>query len=205
MVHLSTDSVFDGVRGNYREEDQPHPINTYAHTKLESEWAVASANPQAIIARVNLYGWSLTGKRSLAEFFFNHLSTGRQVMGFTDVYFCPLLATELGKLLLRMLEKELSGIYHVVSRECITKYEFGVRLARKFGLDDGLIQPVSVTQAGLAAARSPNLTLRTDKLTQALGEEPPGIDSNMDAFYEQYTAGYPEKMREFLNLNPKIA
>jgi dTDP-4-dehydrorhamnose reductase len=189
------------LRGNYSEADSPNPINVYARTKLEGEIAVAHANPQVIIARVNLYGWSLTSKRSLGEFFFNHLSAGKNVNGFTDVYFCPLLANELGRILLHMLEKGLSGIFHVVSRECITKYEFGVRLARRFGFPEQLIRPVSVAQGGLAAARSPNLTLRTDKLTRALGEAPPGIDANLDAFYEQYLEGYPARIRQFLQPN----
>jgi dTDP-4-dehydrorhamnose reductase len=202
MVHISTDCVFDGQRGDYREDDPTNPINVYAHTKLEGEIAVASVNPQAIIARVNLYGWSLTGKRSLAEFFYNHLSAGRQVMGFTDVYFCPLLANELGKILLRMLEEGLSGLFHVVSQECITKYEFGARLARRFNLPEGLIQPTSIAESGLAAARSPKLTLRTDRLTQALREPPPGIDSNLDAFHQQYVEGYPTRIRGFDRSGP---
>jgi dTDP-4-dehydrorhamnose reductase len=195
LLHISTDAVFDGLRGNYLEEDSPNPVNTYAHTKLAGELAVAEANPQAIIARVNLYGWSLTGKRSLAEFFYNNLSVGKQVMGFTDVYFCPLLANNLGNILLKMLEKELSGLFHVVSRECITKYEFGVRLARKFGFPQRLIQPKSVAQGGLAAVRSPNLTLRTDKINQALGEPLSGIDSNLESFHELFRENYPTKIR----------
>jgi dTDP-4-dehydrorhamnose reductase len=165
LIHISTDTVFDGLRGNYSEDDPPNPINIYARTKLEGEIAVARANQQAIIA-AQLYGWSLTGKRSLGEFFFNHLSASKTVNGFTDVYFCPLLANELGKILLRMLEKKLSGLFHVVSWECIIKYEFGVWLARRFGLFEGLIHPYRHS-GGLAAARSPNLTLLTDKLTRA--------------------------------------
>ena len=64
----------------------------------------------AIIARVNLFGWSPSGRRSLAEFFFNNLNAGKRVMGFTDVYFCPLLANDLGRILLRMLALKLSGL-----------------------------------------------------------------------------------------------
>lgn len=202
MVHISTDSVFDGQLGDYYEDDPPNPINVYARTKLEGEIAVASVNPQAIIVRVNLFGWSLTGKRSLAEFFYNNLRAGKQVMGFTDVYFCPLLANELGKILLRMLEMELSGIYHVVSRECITKYEFGIRLAQKFNLRQDLIEPISIAESGLAAARSPKLTLRTDKLTQTMGEPPPGIDSNLEVFHQQYLEGYPKRIRSLGISNP---
>ena len=71
-----------------------------------------------------------------------------------------------------MLRRNLSGLYHVVSRECLSKYEFGVRLAEQVELDSTLISPMSVEQGGLTAARSPNLTLRNDKLAVALGEPP---------------------------------
>jgi dTDP-4-dehydrorhamnose reductase len=70
MVHFSTDAVFDGTIGCYTETDQPNPINHYAFTKVEGERAVLAANPDALIARVNFYGWSLRGQRSLAEYFF---------------------------------------------------------------------------------------------------------------------------------------
>ena len=63
----------------------------------------------------------------------NNLQAGRTVMGFTDVYFCPLLANDLALIFLQMLELGLSGLYHVVSSECLSKYAFGVRIARRFG------------------------------------------------------------------------
>ena len=103
MVHVSTDSVFDGRRGNYSEDDPPNPPGVYSRTKLEGELAVAEADPHAIIARVNLFGWSLSGKRNLAEFFFNNLSQGKQVMGFTDVFFCPVLVNDLAWIFVKML------------------------------------------------------------------------------------------------------
>ncbi len=56
LLHVSTDAVFDGRRGDYKETDQPNPLSVYARTKLEGERAVANANPDAIIARVNLFG-----------------------------------------------------------------------------------------------------------------------------------------------------
>ncbi len=59
FVHISTDAVFDGVRGDYKEEDVPNPLSTYARTKLAGEIAVMAENPDALVARVNFYGWSL--------------------------------------------------------------------------------------------------------------------------------------------------
>jgi dTDP-4-dehydrorhamnose reductase len=197
LVHISTDAVFDGQKGDYSENDLPNPLGVYARTKLDGERRVAAANPEAIIARVNLFGWSLSGTRSLGEFFYNNLSAGKQVRGFTDVFFCPLLANDIAPILYRMLEKGLSGLYHVVSSECVSKYEFGVRIARRFGLDESLITPSSVTQAGLKAARSPNLTLRTDKLEAALGGPPPDLSTGIEGFYTLYQQGYPQRIRGF--------
>ena len=199
LLHVSTDAVFDGQRGDYREGDVPNPLSVYARTKLEAERAVAEVNPQALVARVNLFGWSLSGKRSLAEFFFNNLHAGKPVMGFTDVYFCPLLANDLAHILVNMLKEKLTGLYHVVSSECLNKYEFGVRLAQKFGLDATLIIPSSVEQSGLKAARSPRLTLRTDKLAHALGESTPDISTGLERLFWLYQQGYPQYLKQLAN------
>jgi dTDP-4-dehydrorhamnose reductase len=196
LVHISTDAVFDGQRGGYTEEDLPNPLSVYARTKLDGERRVAQANPNAIIARVNLYGWSLSGTRSLSEFFFYNLQAGKSVLGFTDVFFCPLLANDLARVLLKMLETGLCGLYHLVSSECITKYDFGIALARHFGLNEGLIAPSSVASGGLKATRSPNLTLRTEKLASALGGPLPGISTGLEGLYTLYQQGYPQKLKE---------
>jgi len=196
LVHISTDCVFDGSRGDYTEQDAPNPLGVYAQTKLEGEYAVLQADPQAIVARVNLFGWSMTGKRSLAEFFFNNLSAGKPMMGFNDVFFCPLLANDMAGVLVQMLEKRLSGVYHVVSSQHTSKYAFGVAIAQRFGLDAGLISPTSVAQAGLKAARSPNLTLRTEKLASALGQPLPSFSTGIEQFYTLYQQGYPQQLRE---------
>jgi dTDP-4-dehydrorhamnose reductase len=196
LVHISTDAVFDGLRGHYIETDLPNPQSTYARTKLLGEQAVVETNPDAIIVRTNLYGWSLTGKRSLAEFFFYKLTAKRSVPGFTDVFFCPLLVNQLAHILLRMLEKNLSGLYHVVCSQSTSKYEFGMMLARKFGLDNSLITPSSINLARLKAARSPHLTLQVDKVNQALGESMPDLSSGLEHFYKLYQLNYPAYLRE---------
>ncbi len=196
LLHVSTDAVFDGVRGDYQETDQPNPLSVYAQTKLDGEYAVAEANPDAIIARVNLFGWSITGKRSLAEFFYNNLQDGKTVFGFTDVYFCPLLANHLANIFIKMLDANLSGLYHVVSSSSSSKYNFGVEIAQRFGFDAALITPTSVTQAGLKAARSPNLTLKNDRLKNALGTSLPDIMDGLGRFFTLHQEGYPQKLRK---------
>jgi len=198
LIHISTDAVFDGTKnGNYVEEDVPNPLGVYAQSKLDGERNVLSANPRACVARVNFFGWSLSGTRSLAEFFFNKLATGQPCNGFTDVYFCPLFVGDLAATLLRMLEKDLSGLYHTVGAEPLSKYDFGQRIARQFGFDPELVIPKSVEESGLKARRSHNLRLSIHKLSTALGQEIPGVSTGIEQFYTQAQQGYPQKMRSY--------
>ncbi|PKO17690.1 MAG: hypothetical protein CVU39_04200 [Chloroflexi bacterium HGW-Chloroflexi-10] len=197
LVHISTDAVFDGLVGNYIESDTPNPLSVYAKSKLAGEEIVAATNPDAIIARVNFYGWSLKGKRSLSEFFFNHLSSGKPMMGFTDVCFCPLMVNDLVEILVEMVAADLKGIYHTLSSESLTKYQFGCAIAKRFGYDEHLVEPVSVFDSGLLAARSPNLTLSTQKLAQALGHILPDQQRGLERLFALYQQGYVEKIHAF--------
>ncbi len=198
FVHLSTDAVFDGTKeGAYTEDDVPNPQGIYSQTKLEGERAVQEANPQAIIARVNFFGWSLSGYRSLGEFFVNNLSKGNTVNGFTDVIFCPMWVNHLAQTLTAMLEKDLHGLYHVVGAQPMNKYQFGVEVARKFGLRESLIAPQSVERSGLTAKRSHNLWLSVHKLSTDLGRPLPDFSTGLDGFYTQFQQGYPQKIRGY--------
>ncbi len=198
MIHVSTDAVFDGTKdGVYTEEDAPNPQGIYAQTKLEGERNVLSANPGALVVRVNFFGWSLSGTRSLPEFFINNLSAGKKAQGFTDVFFCPLFVGDLAEILIKILAQGLSGIYHVVGSESLSKHDFGIAVARQFGLDERLIEAVSVEESTLIARRSHNLRLSIHKLSTALGEPVPGFSTGLVKFYTQYKQGYPQKMRSY--------
>jgi dTDP-4-dehydrorhamnose reductase len=103
----------------------------------------------------------------------------------------------LAEILTKMLTKKLNGIYHVVGSESLSKYDFGVAIARRFGFDESLIVPVSVEESGLRARRSHNLRLSVHKLSTALGEQIPVFSTGLDRFYAQYRQGYPQKLRSY--------
>jgi dTDP-4-dehydrorhamnose reductase len=196
-VHISTDAVFDGQIGGYDEEDPVNPLSVYAQTKLAGEEAVRESYVDAVIARVVFFGWSLTGDRSLSEFFFNNLCMGHPIKGFTDTRFCPLYAEDLAEVLLEMLVAGLTGTYHVVSPEGLSKYEFGVRIARRFGFDSELIEPIRMQDIKRDAPRALDLTLKPDKVEDALGHPLPSIGAGIDRLYQRWLDEYPQQLQSY--------
>ncbi|MDO8754204.1 MAG: sugar nucleotide-binding protein, partial [Anaerolineales bacterium] len=111
--------------------------------------------------------------------------------------FCPMLANDTARTLVKMLKKGLSGLYHVVGPQAMSKYQFGVEIARKFGLREGDISPKSINTSSLIALRSNNLCLSINKLSTDLGESLPEFSTGLDEFYTQYQQGYPQKIRSY--------
>jgi dTDP-4-dehydrorhamnose reductase len=105
--------------------------------------------------------------------------------------------THLSRILITMLEKNLSGLYHVVGSQAINKYQFGLEVARRFGLQENLILPLSVEDSDLTARRSHNLWLSVHKLSTDLGREIPAFSTGLDGFYTQFQQGYPQKIRSY--------
>jgi dTDP-4-dehydrorhamnose reductase len=197
LVQISTDAVFDGKSGKYKEEDPVSPQNVYAKTKHAGEIAVLNTNNQALVCRVNFYGWSISGRRSLAEWFFNKFTQGEPVKGFTDAIFSPLLATDLAGILLALIERDSRGLFHVVNPQSISKYDFGLALAERFGFNTSLITPTSIQNAGLEAVRSPNLNLDTNKILKEIGKKLPDQATELLRFHQQYVDGYPQQLKSY--------
>ena len=141
FVYISTDAVFDGRAGNYSETDLPNPINEYAKSKLRGEQEALRLNSESLILRVNIYGWNAQEKYSLAEWILRELAANGQVPGFSDVWFCPTLVNDLSEIIVDMLQRKLSGIYHAVGSEKINKYDFARKVAETFGYDPEQVKP----------------------------------------------------------------
>lgn len=182
IVHISTDAVFDGAKGGYSEEDHPDPINVYAVTKLAAENIVQQDSGDHLIIRTAIYGWNLQEKLSLAEWVLRQLETGVTMPGFQDVFFSPILVNDLSDFILQMISRELNGLYHVSGSEPCSKFDFAVKLAKVFSLDGNLVQSAVLEDVPLKAQRPKNLSLRTDKISRALGIPMPDVDEGLRRF-----------------------
>ena len=198
FVYVSTDSVFDGKRGNYVETDEAAPLNVYARSKLAGERETLRRNKAAIVVRVSIYGWNAQNKDSLAEWVLRRLEGGKHVPGFTDVFFTPILVNDLVPVLFAMLQHELSGLYHVAGSERISKFEFARRVATAFGFDPARVTPCQVKDMRLRAARPLDVSLNTEKVRIALGRSMPDVDSGLCGFRELRSRQYPQQLKTYL-------
>jgi dTDP-4-dehydrorhamnose reductase len=180
LISISTDAVFDGTDGPYDEEAKPNPLSAYGKTKLAGEQAALSAAPGSLVVRTNLFGWSLgPNPRGLAEWFLNQLDRREPCIGFTDVFFSPILVNDLGPILLRLVATGSAGLLHVGGADCLTKYEFGRKLAASFGYRDDLIEPGSVGSMSFAAPRAGRLCMDSSKVKGVLGISLPRVDDGI--------------------------
>jgi len=189
LIYVSTDSVFDGLNGPYKETDIPHPLNVYARRKLEGERATIEEHPEALIVRTNLFGWCPVAKRTLAEWFYAKLSAGERCLGFSDIYFSPIYASDLAQIFIRMLEHGLEGLYHVPGTECISKYEFGRRLAAAFGFNPELVVNTTSERMGWKAERPKKTCLDGTKISWDLGSELPSLEAGLTRFRADHEKG----------------
>ncbi len=183
FLHVSTDAVFDGRADRYSEADPPRPLNTYAWSKLEGEFAVLDEHPGAAVIRMSMFGWSPGRPKSLAEWFYSQLRAGEPCLGFSDIKFSPVYAPAILEIFLRVLEADLSGLYHLPGDECISKFDFGCRLAEMFGFSQALIESGTSDQMTWAAERPRRTCLDGSKIKQALGIELPSLEQGLARFH----------------------
>lgn len=195
FIYISTDSVYDGSKGNYSETDPLTPLNYYGLTKYKGE-KEALKKGNCLVFRTNFFGWNIQDKRSLGEWVVHELSNNRHIRGFKDVYFSSIYTLEFAKILDKAIDKNLTGIYNCASRNSLSKYEFAARIAEVFGFNKSLIKPISIDEFNFTAKRGKDLTLTIDKLSSALDYVFPTINESIEAFYNDYKAGLPEKIAQ---------
>lgn len=198
VIFVSTDYIFDGVKGNYMEEDAANPINYYGVTKLEAEKVVAQTCSNRAIARPSVIysyvpsteGESSSGKPlNFAMWLVQKLSDRESVKIVTDQYSSPTLADSLAETILRLTESEKTGIYHTAGRTRLSRHQLAVKIAQNLNLDERLITPTTTDQLKQVAKRPMDSSLNVGKIEKDLGLRMQTIDEALDRFTEQFLNG----------------
>lgn len=175
LIHLSTDFVFDGENGPYKETDQPNPLSFYGHSKYDSELLLLNSEYKnwCIVRTIIIYGIVKKMSRSnLVLWAKESLENGKKINVVTDQFRSPTLAEDLAMACYLMIEKNAKGIFHISGEETKSIYDLVIEVAKTYELDIKLISPISSDTLNQAAKRPPKTGFVIDKAKKELGYQP---------------------------------
>jgi dTDP-4-dehydrorhamnose reductase len=181
VVQISTDYVFDGVSGPYREEDVVRPISHYGRAKLESEaWALSSGEG-LVLRTMWVWGQGNGAKKSFTEFVRETLAAGKPVKAVADQVGNPTLARDLAGAVWALLAAGRSGVYHAAGSDRMNRYEWAHCVAEFYDLDASKIEPVDSSAFRFDAARPLSSGLVCEKLARDTGFRFGGLRTQLQA------------------------
>lgn len=180
IVHISTDYVFDGKNGSYREDDRPNPVSYYGKTKLASENALRMSGIRyAIVRSMILYGIGKNVRRSFPLWVIDELRNKRPIRVVDDQIGNPTLVDDLAYGILRIVDLNREGIYHIAGSESVSRYLFAMEIARVFGLNPKLVQPIKTVELNQPAPRPLHSNFVILKAETDLGMKPSSIEQGL--------------------------
>lgn len=195
MVYISTDHLFSGNESLIDEDFPVSPMNIYAKTKAEAEAYVQYTYPEALIIRTNFYSWGTSYRQSFSDMVINNLRAGKRVSLFKDIYYTPMLVEPLVDAVHELVQKKAKGIFNVVGDGRISKYDFGLKLAKEFNLDNSLIDEGKIINRSFLANRPHDMSLSNKKVTNFLGRKMGGLDQHILKLKAQETSGLSQELQ----------
>ena len=184
FIQISTDYVFDGLTGGYKEEDVPNPINEYGKSKLLGE--NNALKNDGLVIRIEMpYGLNLAKNKSVFfESVVRNLKEGKTVNAAVDQIISPTFVEDIPKAVEVLVEKEAKGIFHLASKEHFSRFEFVNTIADLFNFDKTAIKPVKLDDFKMLAKRPKNTFLNTDKISNFYEIKP--IKENLEKIKNEF-------------------
>lgn len=181
FIHLSTDFIFDGEAGPYKETDEPNPLSYYGESKLASEKALQDSNCKWAIARtIIVYGIVEDMSRSnIVLWAKGALEKKQKLTIVNDQFRSPTLAEDLAKGCVLIAEKRAQGIYNLSGKDTMSIVDLVRRVARYYKLDESYIEEVSSASLNQAAKRPPKTGFILDKAIKDLGYSPVSFEEGI--------------------------
>ncbi|MGH7285269.1 MAG: SDR family oxidoreductase [Polyangiaceae bacterium] len=191
LVHVSTDYVFDGHAGPYREEDAPNPRGVYAKTKRMGEVMIEELAGSFCICRTAVvYGWPEAARPNFGAWLYGVLSQGKEAKLFSDQFVSPTLADSLAEMLVEIGERKLTGMWNVSGADVVSRVDFGHAFCDAFGFDRKLVLPTKIADMNFASPRPLHSGLRVDKIRNTLQNKPLSTHEAIERF-KQAVRGAP--------------
>jgi len=185
LVHISTDHLFSGKNKNVTEKEALEPVNYYGKTKAEAEIEVQNRCKNALIIRTNFFGWGAKYRQSFSDSILEKLRANHSIGLFKDIFFTPILISELVIVVHKLINCKAKGVFNVVGNERLSKYEFGEKIAKHFNLNLGLINGISINDKLELMKRPRDMSLSNDNVIELLQYRIPSIDEQLKIFEKQ--------------------
>ncbi len=174
FVHVSTDYVFDGTQPA-TEKTPPSPLGVYGRTKADGERRVLDVNPNSLVLRMSsVFGWNrLSAKMNAVTWILAKVEAGQDVPLFRDQRLTPTYAKTGAQAALDLASLGASGLFHVASKDCLTRHEMGEAVVEAFGIPGAKLVPVAMSSVALRAPRPPAPCLVVKKVEETLKRSMP--------------------------------
>ena len=180
IYHVSSDYIFNGADGPYKEANTPNPIGFYGQSKLGAEQVLKGSPLNYTIARTMvLYGVSENERADFVGWIIKKLRNREAVHIVTDQVGNTTFSDDLARALWELVRINYHGIVNVAGREIISRYDFALRIAKIFNLDESLIKPITTADLKQRAPRPLNSGLIVDKALATLGIELSSVDEGL--------------------------
>lgn len=180
FLFLSTDFIFDGDTGMYKEDDAPSPVNYYGRTKMEAEDAVKDYEHDWAIVRTNLvYGKNHSGRENFLGIIKDKLEKGEEYNVVDDQVRTPTYVEDLAKGIVLVIEKRAKGIFHIAGMDMLTPYEMAIKTADYLGMDKSHLKKVTAASFSEPAKRPPRTGFVIDKAREQLGFNPISFEEGL--------------------------
>ena len=185
MVYVSTDYVFNGNSGLYKENDATNPLGFYGKSKLLGEKSIQNFSSNWCIARTSTpFGLHPT-KKSFPIWVIENLQKQKQIDVLTDQFTSPTYVPSLSRMLIEISERHLTGIIHVAGASKISRYEMASLVSDKLGLDGKLLREISINDIKWEAQRPKDSSLNVSKAISTLNQKPQKIDQDVNLFIDE--------------------
>jgi dTDP-4-dehydrorhamnose reductase len=192
LIYISTDYVFNGEKGKYKEEDIPSPINHYGITKLIGEEIVKSSEILYSIVRISAPFGMGGNKKGFALYAAEKLMKGEEIKALIDQYVSPTYNVFLARCIASVVEKKIPGVLHIAG-ERMNRYEFAIKIAEYLGVSKSLVKPAKMTEMQNWIAKRPrDSSLDTSKAKNILGDWHDSL-KDIESFTEEFLKAYWDK------------
>jgi len=190
LIFISTDFIFDGISGPYKEDDLPNPVNYYGSSKLAAEKAIMESGLSwAIVRTILVIGKTEDDQRqNIISWVKEELEKGEKIKVVDDQVRTPTFVDDLADGIMLILEKNATGIFHIAGKDTLTPYQVATKTAAYLELDTSLIEKVDAGSFTQAALRPPKTGFVIEKAKKDLGYEPRSFNEILSQIFSETPA-----------------